>query len=146
MSKKIFHQIFCVALVGIFLLTSLALAPGGVQNAMAQDGPVMPLNDERALPKSITLQREASPLALSTALPASNAPGYYDTSTYMLGSVAVGIILPESNGSGEDWTLAEKNQVVAEVQDGLNWWKNQGGALANLSFQYDLQLGIPTSY
>jgi len=149
MSKKIFYQIFRATLVGMTLLTLLAFAPGGAHNAKAQDGPVMPPNDERALPKSITLQREASQLALATALPLSNAPGYNDTSTYMLGSVAVGIILPESAGSDENWEYGipgRQIQVVDEIKEGLNWWKDQGGILTNLSFQYDVQLGIPTNY
>ena len=147
MGKKMFYQIYRAMLVSITMLTLLSLTPrGGVHDAKAQEGPVMPPNDERSLPKSITLQREASPLALAASLPMSNTPGYYDTSTYMLGSVAVGIILPESNGNNENWTTDEKNQVVAEIQDGLEWWKNRGVALANLSFQYDLQLGIPTTY
>ena len=97
MGKKMFYQIYRAMLVSITMLTLLSLTPrGGVHDAKAQEGPVMPPNDERSLPKSITLQREASPLALAASLPMSNTPGYYDTSTYMLGSVAVGIILPES--------------------------------------------------
>ncbi len=75
----------------------------------------------------------------------SHAPGYYDTSVYMLGDVAVGIILPESNGNGENWTTTEQDKVVSEIQDGLNWWKTTGGDLANLTFQYDIQLDVPTS-
>ncbi len=48
----------------------------------------------------------------------SNAPGKYDTSAYMIGSVAVGVIMPESTGSVENWTTAERDQVTAEIQAG----------------------------
>jgi hypothetical protein len=47
MFKKIFHQIFHGALVGITLLTLLAFVPGSALTVKAQDGPVMLPNDKR---------------------------------------------------------------------------------------------------
>jgi hypothetical protein len=51
-----------------------------------------------------------------------------DTSEYMLGDVWVTVALLESNGSidanREDWTLAERNKVKLQVQQGLQWWED----------------------
>ena len=74
----------------------------------------------------------------------NGAPGYYNLSAFMAGRVAVGIILPESAGSGENWDAARMNQVVGEIQQGMNWWVgfNPGGSL---QFVYDINLQIPTT-
>lgn len=70
----------------------------------------------------------------------SITPGYYQTSEFLAGSVAVGIILVESNGavdvSTEDWTPDEKEQVFSEIVGALNWWATLEPR-ANLSFVYD---------
>ena len=124
----------------------MALTPKGVLSVKAQDGPEMPPNDALVLPVTVKSRQSMVERYLALAPVASYAPGYYDTSVYMLGDVAVGIILPESAGNGENWTTEEKNAVVNEIQAGLNWWKSTGGELANLNFEYDLQLGIPTTY
>ncbi|MDX1523531.1 MAG: hypothetical protein R3264_18030, partial [Anaerolineae bacterium] len=81
---------------------------------------------------------------------ATVTPGYYQTSEYMAGSVAVGIVLVESDGSGdpstEDWTEAEKQTVFNEIVTGLNWWVEMEPR-ANLSFVYDDHFSnpLPTS-
>lgn len=76
----------------------------------------------------------------------SNYPTLYDTSTYMTGSVAVGIILPESTYTDtENWTVEEQDQVVAEIQEGLSrWaaWSNSMGVNANVSFVYDIHRSV----
>ena len=73
-------------------------------------------------------------------------PGYYQTSEYMAGRVAVGIVLVESDGSidtsTEDWTADEKQQVFSEIVAGLNWWA-QLEPRANLSFIYDDHFSNP---
>ncbi len=76
----------------------------------------------------------------------SEAPGYYNTSSFMIGSVAVGIVLPESAGNGENWTSTEQQQVVTEIQAGLDHWKSWGGASANLSFVYEIKYNVATTY
>jgi hypothetical protein len=78
-------------------------------------------------------------------------PGYYDTSEYMIGSVAVGIILPESNGSidteSENWTSEEKENVTNEIKTGLTWWATKASENnVTLTFVYDFHYGVPTSY
>lgn len=76
-------------------------------------------------------------------------PGYYETSEYLIGSVAVGIIFPESNGtidpSTESWTSIEESNVINKIRDGLSWWANQNPA-AFISFNYKIHYQIPTSY
>ncbi len=84
------------------------------------------------------------------------APPYggnsYNTSEYMLGKIAVGIILTESNGvidpNTEDWTLTEENAVISEIQAGLNWWANIANRTigTTLTFVYDIHLRTPTKY
>lgn len=70
----------------------------------------------------------------------SLTPGYYQTSEFMAGSVAVGIILVESDGtvdpSTEDWTQDEQQEVFSEIASALNWWAELNPA-AGLSFVYD---------
>jgi PKD repeat protein len=60
------------------------------------------------------------------------APGFYQTSEYMLGSITVAVILPESDGSvdtsTEDWSTGERNNVRNEVRDGVMWWWNKAHA------------------
>ena len=86
-----------------------------------------------------------------TATSAGDEPSYYQTSEFMIGSVAVGIILPESDGSNdpstEDWTQEEREQVYSEIVAATNWWAVQEPA-ANLTFVYDDHFSqpVPTSY
>ena len=76
-------------------------------------------------------------------------PGYWETSEYMIGKIAVGIILPESNGSidvsTEDWTDAEIQKVLSEIQIALDWWASQNPS-ANVSFIKEVYARVPTSY
>ncbi len=75
-------------------------------------------------------------------------PGYTETSEYFIGRVAVGIVLPESDGrvdsSTEDWTEAERALVLSEITAALDWW----AALepnAHLTFVYDDGTAAPIS-
>lgn len=76
-------------------------------------------------------------------------PGYYETSEYFIGKVAVGIVLPESNGAGdpstEDWTVDERALVVSQIVQALDWWAEREGR-ARLSFVYENAAGatVPT--
>jgi hypothetical protein len=77
---------------------------------------------------------------------ASITPGYYQTSEYMAGSVAVGIVLVESNGakdpSTENWTSDEKQLVFNEIMTALNWWAKLEPK-AHLNFVYDDHFSNP---
>jgi len=61
--------------------------------------------------------------------PGSAAPGYYEPSEFMIGKVAVGVILPESEegavppGLEENWTFDRQEEVFNEIVEGLNWWR-----------------------
>ncbi len=57
------------------------------------------------------------------AMPAQSTsvkPGYEETSEYLIGSVAVGIVFLESNGtidySTEYWTSLEESSIINEIQ------------------------------
>ena len=88
--------------------------------------------------------------AMTTAS-TGDEPNSYQTSDFMIGSVAVGIILPESDGSNdlstEDWTEEEREQVYSEIVAATHWWADRELA-ANLTFVYDDHFSqpVPTSY
>ena len=78
-------------------------------------------------------------------------PDSIETSEYLIGRVAVGIVLPESDGSAdpstEDWSADERALVLSEITAALDWW----AALepnAHLTFVYDdgTAASITTSY
>lgn len=83
---------------------------------------------------------------LGAAGAASITPGYYQTSEFMAGSVAVGVVLVESNGatdpSTENWTEDEKLLVFSEIVAALNWWADMEPR-ANLNFVYDDNFSTP---
>ncbi|MCJ7586088.1 MAG: S-layer homology domain-containing protein [Anaerolineales bacterium] len=77
----------------------------------------------------------------------SSAPGYYDTSSYMIGSIAVGIILPESTGNNQNWTTTLRDSVYSEITAGLDRWRAWGVTYnTNVSFAYEYYYAIPTTY
>ena len=74
------------------------------------------------------------------------------TSLYMIGSVAVGVVIVSGTQSGLGFSSAEQQKVIQEVQEGLNFLAN-AEPRANLSFVYDIRLitvsaapGATTSY
>jgi hypothetical protein len=74
------------------------------------------------------------------SLDSDPTPGYTETSEYFIGRVAVGIVLPESDGSRdpstENWTEAERTLVLSEITAALNWWAAREPN-AHLTFVYD---------
>jgi hypothetical protein len=80
---------------------------------------------------------------------ANSPPGYSETSEYLIGDVAVGIIFLESNGtidpSTEDWTSDREQLVINEITTGLNWLENQNPN-ASVNFIFDIHYRVPTSY
>jgi hypothetical protein len=70
---------------------------------------------------------------------------YYDTSTFLAGTTAVGVWLLEAAGATYDWTQAEEDQTLAGVQSGLAWWVTHGGAMASLTFVVETHTGVPVS-
>ena len=107
----------------------------------------MPPNDARLAPDRAILRQQQSEAAEPLAAP---APGFTETSEYLIGSVVVGIITPESNGAidsnAENWSTTRQNTVVAKIMQALQWWKDNANAPVNVSFVYDIHHSIPTSY
>lgn len=79
----------------------------------------------------------------------SLSPNYYETSEFLMGSVAVGVIFTESNGSidpsTEDWTSTEESLVIAEITEALDWWAAYNPS-AHVSFSMEVKYRVPTSY
>ncbi len=76
---------------------------------------------------------------------------FYFTSEYMIGDIAVAIVLPESDGtemlSTEDWDSARMDAVVNEIMAALAWWSDRyEGANKNLTFHVKQYLQVPTKY
>ncbi len=79
-----------------------------------------------------------------------------DTGEYMLGTVAVTPVFLESNGqrdpNTENWTTAHKNEVLAKIVDGFDWWKQLLATKTNvhtLDFVIDrtyVDQPVPTVY
>lgn len=74
-------------------------------------------------------------------------PGFSETSEYFIGRVAVGIVLPESDGSAdmstEDWTEEERVLVLGKIVSALDWWSALEPR-ADLTFVYDDGTAEPT--
>ncbi|HEX9751758.1 MAG TPA: hypothetical protein VGB22_10815 [candidate division Zixibacteria bacterium] len=69
------------------------------------------------------------------------------TAEYMIGRVAVAVILMESSGSGENWTSSAETQAISEVIQGADWLIDQAELHGQyLSFVYSIHTGVPTSY
>ncbi|KKU94948.1 MAG: hypothetical protein UY27_C0029G0006, partial [Candidatus Gottesmanbacteria bacterium GW2011_GWA1_48_13] len=82
------------------------------------------------------------------AATASIVPSYYQTSEFMLGTVAVGLVMPQCNGQvdkcAETWSAARMDNVYNQVRQGLDWWVAKTGGKVN--FIIDQYRQIPTSY
>ena len=65
-------------------------------------------------------------------------PALDDTSTYLIGSVALGIILVEGPTTDLQFSEEERVKVQAEVQEGLTWLGTQEPK-AGVSFVYDIR-------
>jgi len=61
-----------------------------------------------------------------------------DLSPYLLGSVAVGIVIVDGPTAGLKFSDAERTKVVAEVQEGLGWLAVQEPR-ASVTFAYDIR-------
>lgn len=94
-------------------------------------------NDTYVLPKPQTAIKSASQ---------SQAPGYNDTSDFMIGKIALGLVLPESIKGTETWSSQRMQTVFNHVVAGMDWWATQGGPSANMTFYYDTHLGVLCNY
>ncbi len=79
-----------------------------------------------------------------------------DTGEYFLGRIAVTPVFLESTGqtdtSSEDWNSTHSSQVLANIQQGLEWWNDlldTKSSIHNLDFVVDDQYAVtpsPTIY
>jgi hypothetical protein len=133
-------------------LTGEALRAAQVWNALL--APQAPVDAGESLD---TLADDLSGTALVAPPPEGTrimsgdpTPGYAETSEYFIGRVAVGIVLPESDGSAdastEDWTEDERALVLSEITAALDWWAAREPN-AHLTFVYDdgTAAPVPTS-
>lgn len=141
-----------MAVAGVQAWNTLLAAPEAVPDTVAlspQELTADLINDALEPPDLplILEQGESDVMAQATA----TAPGYYQTSDYMIGDIAVGIVLPESDGSGdpstEDWTVEERQLVYQEIVAACNWWAAREPR-AHLRFFYDDHFSspVPTRY
>lgn len=61
------------------------------------------------------------------------------TSSYLEGTVAVGVIIVEGPTGDLQFSAAERTKVVAEIQNGLSFYATSNPA-ADLTFTYDIQI------
>ncbi len=68
---------------------------------------------------------------------------FYLTSEYLIGKIAVGTFFVECDGTldkkTEDWSLEDKIDAMRQIYKGLDWWAENGGYKASLTFIYDIQ-------
>jgi len=121
--------------------TTVSAAPD-----MPSDDDLVILNDTLTAPDADLVELGLQTLDGDTT---SATPAYLQPSEYMIGHVAVGLLLPESNGGqqgqSEDWSDEEIERVQAEVQDALAWWASLEPA-AHLTFTVETHLRVPTGY
>ncbi len=107
-------------------------------------------------------QRGTPPAGDAGFAPLSEAPSdrslaappgaqFLDTSEFLLGSITLAVLLPESDGSidpnQEDWTGAEEASVTAEVMNGMAWWVARAADIGHtLTFFYDFRFGLTQGY
>lgn len=83
----------------------------------------------------------------------SLSPGFYETSEYLIGSVAVGVVFLQCDGSydwaSEHWTTEEESNVMREIHEGLADWETCAHhqiPSVNMNFQIaDIQYRVPVS-
>jgi hypothetical protein len=93
---------------------------------------------------------QLEPRTLLAGLPLGAMP--QDTGEYMLGDVAVSLVLMESTGaeSSEDWTSDSIDAVKTKIRQALDWWEDTLAArntVHTLQFQIDEQYAdnpVPT--
>ncbi|MSQ41015.1 MAG: hypothetical protein EXR55_05035 [Dehalococcoidia bacterium] len=142
-------QLLRAVAIGLVLLEFTAL---GVR-ATAADEPAPGALPVMAGLRDDVLVPELPPWVSSAPVVGSShndlAPGFLETSEYMIGSVAVGALFLESTGaidpSTENWTATEKSFALQKLQAALDWWAAQEPA-ARLTFVTEVISEVPISY
>ena len=79
------------------------------------------------------------PASTVEAMMAADQPAISQTSSFLIGSVAVGLIIVEGPTDELKFSEDEKAKVVAEVQHGLSWLGMQEPR-AKVTWSYDIQV------
>jgi len=82
---------------------------------------------------------------LRTVVPdfsASPNPGPMYTSEYMMGKIAVGIILPQ--GPLLNWTASDINTTLTGITNAMQFWSTRDPR-AHLQFSYDIHIRVPSA-
>jgi hypothetical protein len=135
MKKKLFGVLICTLLIATMLpVTGLGINKESDKQSLRLSEPLIPPDADK-IAQNVNLLPE---------------PGYYETSEYMIGSIAVGEIFVESIGgndpSTENWQPYEELNVQMEIGYALNTWFASQYPNAQISFTYDLHTAVPTTY
>jgi len=149
--------LLCALASILFMNVSLAGEPPVTQTALRwflSDGrtgwvapgkgkpPAEQSQDTFLMPQGHTKMPKGAPLPLALA------PGYYQTSGFMLGKVAVGLVMPQCNGAldpcTETWTTTAMDQVYNQVKAAMNWWSQRLNG--RVTFMIEERRQVPTSY
>lgn len=150
---------FALVLVALALCTLGVSTPAYAEN-IVRPLPNQPLPDALFAPRppdtgravAISSSGNAAPGSTSSASIAATAaalaPSYHQTSEFMLGKVAVGIVMPQCTGTidqcSETWNQTTINQVVSQVNSAMTWWSNRMNG--RVTFVYDLRPQTSTGY
>ncbi|WP_322762258.1 hypothetical protein [Frankia sp. Cr2] len=110
-------------------------SPGHPDSHSSPDVPSTPDSPAAATVRSLT----ANTIGDRIGEPVGHPVGVTPTSSFMEGSVAVGLIIVEGPTADLQFTAAERTKVVAEVQNGLSWYATTNPA-ADLTFSYDIRI------
>jgi hypothetical protein len=100
--------------------------------------------DAGPLPYALPSKTPTAQALVSSHLPFG--AGYYDTSEFMAGTVAVGVWLLEAPPSSTyHWSVSNEDISIAGVQSGLANWVRKGGAATFLTFFLDVHRKVPVN-
>jgi hypothetical protein len=132
-----------------FILALLMLSMLALSGDASAAGPPAP-QPPAGTPDFLTPPDETSG---SSAI-AGASTGATQTSEFMAGSIAVSVVFPESSGGTgncspadaqtETWSEPRRQQVLGEVQEGMQFWASRTGS-PNVSFVIDDRGVQPTS-
>ncbi len=152
--KKVFVKLRGAGFQEVEAVAEIGLVPAIKGQAPSQHASVAQRAPRAPNVRSLTLAGEVGSGAGSTttlqiaAAPDALKPNFYQTSEFMLGKVAVGIVMPQCTGAidrcTETWNAGAMDQVVAQVQSALTWWAARLGG--RVSFVYDIRRQTPTGY
>lgn len=111
-------------------------------------------------PKALVAPKHFDDVVLERERPAyCDAPGsgtstgarFCDTSEYLVGTVTISLMFPESNGaidpSTEDWTPERLTELIGMAVASCDWWVSKAAEHGvTLSFSYSFYTDLPTSY